>query len=179
MQEKRLKNKKSILSTSYFWIIAISLIVIFFILFTIIPIEFKFSVNEQTSRIYFADNISIAHQQLIDKFNREHKGEIEVVPVNLPFTKFSTNERKELLARSLRSKSNRIDVFSVDVIWVPRFARWCEPIDAYFSDTETDCIIKYILKSCYWDSSLYAIPHYMDIGLMYYRSDLIKKLPNA
>jgi multiple sugar transport system substrate-binding protein len=32
-----------------------------------------------------------------------------------PFQKFSTNERKELLTRSLRSKSDRIDIFSVDL----------------------------------------------------------------
>jgi multiple sugar transport system substrate-binding protein len=33
-------------------------------------------------------------------FNSRNKGRIEVVPVNLPFEKFTTNERKELLARS-------------------------------------------------------------------------------
>lgn len=83
------------------------------------------------ARIYFADNISIAHEALIKRFNETYRGEIEVIPVNLPFSKFSTNERKELLARSLRSKSDLIDVFAVDLIWVPRFAKWCEPLDIH------------------------------------------------
>ncbi|MCK5075711.1 MAG: hypothetical protein KAR38_05015, partial [Calditrichia bacterium] len=72
------------------------------------------------TKVYFVDNISDAHVVLIDKFNREYEGEIEIVPVNLPFAKFSTNERKELLARSLRSKNDGIDIFAVDLIWVPR-----------------------------------------------------------
>ena len=83
------------------------------------------------ARIYFADNISVAHEALIKRFNEIYRGEIEVIPVNLPFSKFSTNERKELLVRSLRSKSDLIDVLAVDLIWVPRFAKWCEPLDIH------------------------------------------------
>lgn len=44
-------------------------------------------------KIFFADNISAAHRQVIARFNAIHRGRIEVVPVDLPFTKFSTNER--------------------------------------------------------------------------------------
>src|SRR5512140_3173445 len=80
--------------------------------------------RQEPTRVYFADNISKAHRVIIAEFNKRHAGSIEVVPVDLPFDKFSTNERKELLARSLRSKSDKIDIFAVDLIWVPRFARW-------------------------------------------------------
>jgi len=176
---KRFAVSKSKFINKHFWIIAIALIAIMIGISSIVPVSFNFSSPDRVSRIYYADNLSIAHQQLIEKFNREYAGKIEVIPVDLPFTKFSTNERKELLARSLRSKSNRIDVFSVDVIWVPRFARWSEPLHRYFSKAETDCIIAEVLKSCYTDTALYALPHYSDIGVLYYRSDLLKRLPDA
>src|SRR5271157_4491708 len=52
--------------------------------------------SDKVVRITFADNISDALQKVIDLFNEEHRGEIEVMPINLPFSKFSTNERKEL-----------------------------------------------------------------------------------
>lgn len=174
-----MRNPKSIVNSSYFWIIAIVLIIVMFFIFSLMPVSYKFNSFDRTTRIYYADNISIAHQRVIEKFNREYKGKIEVIPVDLPFTKFSTNERKELLARSLRSKSNRIDVFSVDVIWVPRFARWSEPLNTYFNQHELDLVIKEILTSCYFDGNLYAIPHYNDIGMMYYRSDILGRLSNA
>ncbi|RKY50187.1 MAG: hypothetical protein DRP92_08075, partial [Candidatus Neomarinimicrobiota bacterium] len=66
--------------------------------------------NKEVIKIYYADNISEAHRKIMDEFNRVNKGKIEVVAVDLPFTKFNTNERKEILARALRSKSSVIDV---------------------------------------------------------------------
>ena len=133
----------------------------------------------EATRVYFADRISIGHQRVIERFNQIHRGRIEVVPVDLPFEKFSTNERKELLARSLRSRSDRLDVFAVDLIWVRRFARWCEPLDRYIDRSERERIIPVALRSCLFDTSLVALPLYIDIGLMYYRKDFIDRLPDA
>lgn len=127
-------------------------------------------------RVYYADNISPAHQRVIDQFNALHKGRIEVVPVNLPFEKFSTNERKELLARSLRNKSDRIDIFSVDHIWVSRFSRWCEPLDSNIAPAERRNILPQAEESCTFDGRLMAIPMYIDVGLLYYRKDLLRRL---
>lgn len=130
------------------------------------------------TQIFFADNISNAHQKLIERFNEEYRGRIEVIPINLPFSKFSTNERKELLARSLRSKSDRIDVFAVDLIWVPRFARWGEPLGMYVPVNERSRILESALQSCYVEEQLVAIPFYIDVGMMYYRRDLLESLPD-
>ena len=135
--------------------------------------------DDKVVEIYFADNISPAHKDLIEKFNEKFKDSIRVVPIDLPFTKFSTNERKELLARALRSKSDKIDVFSVDLPWVPRFARWSEPLDNLVSVDEKEDLLSCALASCYYDSALYALPLYLDIGLMYYRKDIIQRLPNS
>lgn len=130
-------------------------------------------------KVYFADHISPAHAAVIALFNERHKGRIEVVAVDLPFSKFSTNERKELLARSLRSKSDRLDVFSVDYIWTPRFAKWCEELDPYFADFAKAKIISPTIQSCITNGKLVAMPLYIDIGMMYYRSDIIRTLPDA
>ena len=127
-------------------------------------------------RVYYADNISGAHQEVIEQFNALHRGRIEVVPVSLPFQKFSTNERKELLARSLRNKSDRLDIFSVDHIWVPRFSRWCEPLDSSIDNAERGKILPQAEESCTFDGKLMAIPVYIDVGLLYYRKDLVHEL---
>jgi multiple sugar transport system substrate-binding protein len=135
--------------------------------------------NGEIIKLYYVDNISIAHQKIIDNFNHRYKGKIEVIPVNLPFEKFSTNERKELLARSLRSRNRRIDIFSVDVIWLKRFSKWSESLELYFPQPNRNIFIDEAIYSCYHNNVLYAIPFYLDIGLLYYREDLIKRLPNS
>jgi multiple sugar transport system substrate-binding protein len=136
-----------------------------------------FSEGEVT-KIYFADNISEAHKIVISMFNEKYSGKIEVVPINLPFTKFNTNERKELLARSLRSKDSRIDIFAVDLIWVPRFAKWAEPLDDYFTEEEISKILPYALSTCYYGKMLVGIPLYLDLGALYYRKDILKNWIN-
>ncbi|MFZ0389012.1 MAG: hypothetical protein WAN36_01025, partial [Calditrichia bacterium] len=76
------------------------------VLFLMLPLGRSRINKQEVTRIHFADNISSAHNKLIARFNEEYRGRIQVVPIDLPFSKFSTNERKELLARSLRSKSD-------------------------------------------------------------------------
>jgi multiple sugar transport system substrate-binding protein len=137
-----------------------------------------FQPNHNPKKIYFADNISPAHKILIEIFNKEHAGKIEVIPIDLPFEKFSTNERKELLIRYLRSKSDRVDVFSVDRIWVPRFAKWTEPLNRYVTLPQRETIIEPALKTCYYKDNLVALPSYIDLGMLYVNTEYLKKLPD-
>ncbi len=159
-----------------FFALTLSMILVgWFLLFTDV---FKRTGSREPVQVYFADNISYSHKLVIEEFNQLYRGKIEVIAVNLPFEKFSTNERKELLARSLRSKSD-IDIFAVDLIWVPRFTRWSEPLDKYFSQAEKERLLSYAIESCIYEQSLVAMPMYIDVGLMYYRKDIIRRLPNA
>ncbi|RPI72227.1 MAG: extracellular solute-binding protein, partial [Ignavibacteriales bacterium] len=163
----------------YFGVISALVIALILMTFIFIPSgDNDNQTNINVKKIYFADHISDSHQKVIDRFNELYSGQIEVVGINLPFTKFSTNERKELLARFLRSRSDRIDVFSVDQIWVPRFAKWSLPLDQYFNKNVINSLLDYAMQSCRHNDSLYAIPLYIDISLMYYRDDLLKKFNN-
>ncbi len=144
-------------------------------LYLVIPIYKSSKGKKSVTEIYFATNISKAHLKIIHEFNEINKGQIKVIPVDLPFKTFNTNERKELLTRSLRNKSDRMDIFEVDLIWVKRFAKWCLPLTDYFSQEERNNFLPNAIISCYNDSTLVAIPHYFDIGVLYYRDDLLKK----
>lgn len=163
-----------------FYIIISAILLIVFLLFTFVfsPNEFNSPNKSNVKTIYFVDHISSAHQKVIDLFNERHKSSIKVETINLSFDKFSTNERKELLARYLRSKNSRIDIFAVDQIWVPRFVRWGVPLNNLIDSTEINKIIPNALTTCYYNDSLFAVPLYIDISLMFYRNDLLKKLPN-
>jgi len=163
-----------------FYVILSTILVTVFILFTFVfsPGGFNSDHSSKLKTIYYVDHISSAHQKVIDLFNERNKGSIKVETINLSFEKFSTNERKELLARYLRSKNNRIDIFSVDQIWVPRFAKWGVPLNNILDSSEVNNIIPQALETCIYNDSLVAVPLYIDIGLMFYRDDLLRDLPD-
>ncbi len=134
--------------------------------------------DAKVTTLYFADNLSAAQQTIIDRFNAQYRGSLQVVPVNLPFTKFSTNERKQLLTRALRSKSSRVDIFAVDLVWTPRFVKWAEPLTGYFSPMEQQAFLPQAISSCYSGGALVGVPFYFDVGILYYRRDLLQALPD-
>lgn len=172
-------KKKSKIIYNYYLLIGIISLFILIVFYSILPFNLEDKNDNKEVIISYADNISHAHQIVIDKFNKEFEGKIKVVGIDLPFKKFSTNERKELLTRSLRSKSNKLDVFAVDLIWAARFATWAEKLDKYVSENQLKQILPNAISSCYYKDELVALPIYLDIGMMFYRTDFIKSLPNS
>ncbi|MBK7106490.1 MAG: extracellular solute-binding protein [Ignavibacteriae bacterium] len=137
------------------------------------------SSSKGVTEIYFADRITKAHKILIDRYNEINKGKVKVIPIDFSNFDFSTNDRKELLARSLRGRGDGIDLLAVDIIWVQRFARWCEPLDKYFSKNEKDKLLDLTMQSCYYENDLVAVPLDISLALIYYREDILKSLPNG
>lgn len=171
------KNVKNISKLSYSVLGAVIIILSGAIFYYFLTFQNKYDGSSSEKVIYYADNISPAHLKVIDRFNELYRGKIRVVCINLPFTKFSTNERKELFARYLRGESDRIDIFSIDQIWITRFARWCEPVDKYFRAEEIREIIPNAIKPCYYGHRLICLPMFIDQSVMYCRMDLLQKLP--
>ena len=167
-------NIKITMKSSLKWIILLCLAFIYLAIYPFIKKD-----THKITEIYFAERMSAGHKILIEKFNRLNEGKIKVIPVDFPNMNFSTNERKELLARSLRGRGDGIDLIAVDVIWVQRFAKWCEPLDNYYTADEIKQFISPALNSCYYDSMLVAIPVELTEGLLYYREDLLKQLKNG
>jgi multiple sugar transport system substrate-binding protein len=135
--------------------------------------------EDAVTEVYFADRITEAHRILIGKYNALHAGKIKVIPTDFANGDFTTNERKEILARSLRGEGDGIDVFAVDVIWVSRFAKWSEPLEKFFTKDQISKINNRALQTCYSDGQLVAMPFIRDQGLLYYREDLLKKVPGG
>ncbi len=171
MNDIKLKN-----TSFWFGIILIALVAAF--IFFFLPLRDSFYSKTGPAELYFVDNMTQAHKIIINKFNTEYKDRIKIIPIDMPFNKFSTNERKEILARSLRSKSERLDIFSVDVIWIPRFARWAYPLDKQIDKALLEDSNKSVLESCYYNSKLVTLPFYTSVGVLYYRTDLIQRLSN-
>jgi multiple sugar transport system substrate-binding protein len=173
-------NKISkIVKDSPIWLVTILISVICVFFFIYLSLQINLFPETGIKKLYYIDNISPAHLKIIKKFNEKYKNEIEIVPVNLPFNHFTTNDRKVILTRSLRSRSDGIDIFAVDLIWIPRFAKWGYPMDNFFGESILKDVNKMALEACYHNGNLVAFPLFLDLGVMYYRKDLIHKLPDG
>jgi multiple sugar transport system substrate-binding protein len=77
----------------------------------------------------------------------------------------------------LRNQDPDVDVFFLDVIWPAEFAArgYLEPLDARLGQAERDAFVPAPLEADTVDGTLYAVPFSVDVGLLYYRADLLTK----
>lgn len=104
--------------------------------------------------------------------------EKEGVSVNLLRQPTDSDQRRQGLVVSLKSRQPDPDVFLMDVAWLPQFAasNWLEPladtsaanrldVEAFFANV-VDIADRY-------NGELIGLPIYIDGGVLYYRTDLL------
>jgi multiple sugar transport system substrate-binding protein len=112
-------------------------------------------------------------RELLDRFEAENPG-IRVKDETLPA---SSDEQHQFYVINLEGKSADFDVFSMDVIWVPEFARagWLNDMSSVLPVAEHDEFFPGPMKAVTWQGRPFAVPWYIDAGVLYYRRDLLDK----
>ncbi len=112
-------------------------------------------------------------RQLLDDFELRNPG-IRVRDEVLPA---STDEQHQYYVINLEGNSADFDVLSMDVIWVPEFGRagWLRDLSGLFGPGEEEAFFPGPLAAVTVQKSVYAVPWYIDAGVLYYRSDLLRK----
>lgn len=84
-----------------------------------------------------------------------------------------TDLRRQTLVIALSSKKEDPDLFLMDVVWVGQFiaSGWLEELRG----VDTEPFLENALKVGMREGKLYALPVYVDCGLLYYREDLLRK----
>jgi multiple sugar transport system substrate-binding protein len=114
-----------------------------------------------------------ALQTLIKEFESEHPG-IHVKDETLPS---SSDEQHQFYVINLEAGSADFDVFAIDVIWVAEFAKagWLRDLSKLLSAQDRDEFFKGPIEAVTIEGRVYAIPWFIDAGLLYYRKDLLKQ----
>jgi len=92
-----------------------------------------------------------------------------------------TGLRRQGLVVALKSRKSDPDVFLMDVAWLAQFAasRWLAPLDPLFTAGgcgDRKAFFPRIMELAdTYEGNLVALPVYVDGGVLYYRSDLLKK----
>jgi trehalose/maltose transport system substrate-binding protein len=86
-----------------------------------------------------------------------------------------TNDRLALYQQYWAAKSPDVDVYMIDVIWPGIVAPHAADLKQYFSAAELDQFFDRIVDNNTINGKLTSIPFFTDAGLLYYRTDLLKK----
>jgi multiple sugar transport system substrate-binding protein len=112
-------------------------------------------------------------QQLIDDWNEREKKANSGYRARLVELPGSADEQRSQLLGALQSGSAVYDVVNLDVTWVPEFAAagLIRPLPQNVLDGDH---IKSVADTARWGDEVYAVPFNSDVGLLYYRRDLLE-----
>jgi multiple sugar transport system substrate-binding protein len=115
----------------------------------------------------------VQFRTLLDAFEQQNPG-IRVKDETLPA---STDEQHQYYVINLEGGSTDFDVLSMDVIWVPEFARagWLTDLSDLLGPGEEKAFFPGPIQAVTLSGRSYAIPWYIDAGVLYYRKDLLRK----
>jgi multiple sugar transport system substrate-binding protein len=97
--------------------------------------------------------------------------------VELRATPDAADQRHQLYVQWLNARAADPDVLQLDVIWTPEFAAagWIRPLTPFHPDEHA--FFPATLTANRWRGTLYALPWFVDVGMLYWRTDLMPHAP--
>jgi multiple sugar transport system substrate-binding protein len=111
--------------------------------------------------------------ELLRAFEARHPG-IRVTSEALPW---GTDEQHQFYVVNLDGGGATFDIMMLDVIWVPEFARagWLLDLTPFVPAAELDAHFPSAVAAATYRGRRWAVPWIMNVGLLYYRADLLQK----
>jgi multiple sugar transport system substrate-binding protein len=135
--------------------------------------------NGQTVNInFFQRDQNGVYAGLVSKFNAQNNGVHVIHNSNAPN---DTGQLLTILTTALRARSGSFDVFPMDIIWPPEFGAngWTVPLDDKWPASDRANYLSGPLQGCTYNGKLWAAPYFTDVGVIYYRKDIISTPPNT
>jgi ABC-type glycerol-3-phosphate transport system substrate-binding protein len=116
----------------------------------------------------------IVRRQL-ERFDRENPD----IRVEMRPTPDAADLRHQLYVQWLNARATDPDILQVDAIWTPEFAAagWILPLDRFAPDTAA--FFPVTIEANRWQGDLFALPWFVDVGMLYWRTDLFRKAPET
>ncbi|MBA3343873.1 MAG: ABC transporter substrate-binding protein [Gemmatimonadales bacterium] len=109
------------------------------------------------------------------RFMEEHP-DIRVVQRETPD---AADQRHQLYVQWLNAGASDPDILQLDVVWTPEFAAagWILPLERFAPDTSA--FFPTTVSANRWGDSLFALPWFVDVGMLYWRTDLMAAPPTT
>ncbi len=111
----------------------------------------------------------------LERFDREQAA----IRVRMRPTPDAADLRHQLYVQWLNARASDPDILQVDAIWTPEFAAagWILPLDRWAADTAA--FFPVTIDANRWQGELFAMPWFVDVGMLYWRTDLFEQAPTT
>lgn len=99
--------------------------------------------------------------------------------VELRVSPDGADQRHQLYVQWLNARAADPDVLQLDIIWTPEFAAagWIAPLA--LPESDLDDFFPAAIAANRWRGAVYAAPWFVDVGLLYWRTDLMPGAPTT
>jgi multiple sugar transport system substrate-binding protein len=114
-----------------------------------------------------------AIRRQLDRFHAMHPW----IRVDLRATPDAADQRHQLYVQWLNAHAPDPDVLQLDIVWTPEFAAagWIVDLDRFHPSTSD--FFPSAVAANRWNGVLYALPWFIDVGMLYWRTDLMARPP--
>ena len=111
--------------------------------------------------------------ELLRDFERGHQG----ITVREELLPADSDRQHQYYAMNLDGGKAPFDLLGIDTIWAQEFAKagWLAPLDELLPPTEREEFFPGPIEAATFNGRLYAVPWYVDAGVLYYRRDLLDR----
>ena len=132
-----------------------------------------------TTVIWQTENdTSGSYPAIVDGYNKTNKDNVHVVWHNGPS---DTSTLITLYDNTLRARSASFDVFNIDVVWPAQFSTqgWTLDLSSKWPASDRANYLPGPIKSCTYNGAVVAAPMRTDLGVLYYRKDIVSTPPTT
>ena len=110
---------------------------------------------------------------LLREFEKRHAG----VRVQAESLSWNSDDQHQFFVINLEGRGAAFDVMMLDVVWVAEFARagWLLDLSPWVTRAELAPHFPSTIEPATWNGRVWAMPWLMNVGVLYYRTDLLAK----
>lgn len=135
--------------------------------------------SDAATEVVFPGSAVGAEAEILERQLARFTAENPDVRVVQRRTPDAADQRHQLYVQWLNAGASQPDILQLDVVWTPEFAAagWILPLDRFHPDVED--FPRAAIEANTWEGALFALPWFVDVGLLYWRTDLMDEPPST
>ena len=157
--------------------VLISLLILFSAAIFVLPIKAKLKTSQAVNlKIIVTDQQAPGVIGVIDDFLASSLGDgVDDVTVVASGTR--ADDQLTYLISQMQIESEEFDVIGLDTIWPAQFAEngWIIELGPLLDENEMNAYVPGMVDSCTYKGKIWAYPYFMNLGVLFYRNDILTR----